>query len=176
MKQLKTILTFDDAYQSALKKLSLSDCSCKAMHTYLSRRGCCEEIAQAVLKKLLEHNYINDTKLCTNLCERWQDEGLYSKKMLKAKLIKQGFDKNIINEVIEEFDVDEKSKAKKLFLSYIKRIRKYDDKTVGKIIRYLASKGFSYSIIKDVLEGNRDVLVSSEQRDCLDTYFKNLYN
>lgn len=172
----RKISTFDDAYIYAVKKLSISDCSSGEMSTYLIRRGCSKEIAQAVLNKLLEQNYINDKKLCLNICERWQQEGLYGKKMLQLKLLRRGFSKEIIDESLSFFDIDEYEKANKIFIAYVKKIKKFDDKTLGKIMRHMSAKGFSYQIVKSVISNNKSLLIECAKQPCLDTFFKNLYN
>ena len=174
--QTRTISTFEEAYTGVLRKLSQRDYSSQEIIKYLNRRNCSEKIAQAVLKKLLEHNYIDDRRLCRYICERWQKEGLYGEKMLKIKLFQRGFSKEVIRDVLSDFDLDEEEKANKLFLNYLKKIKKFDNKTVEKIVRYLVAKGFSYQTINRIIAANKDTLKDILKNNYLDTCFKNLYN
>ena len=155
----KTIETFEEGYNAAIKRLSFKDFSKCEMISYLKKRGLSDDIAQAVLNKLLELNYVNDERLCNNICNYMKNEGIYSKRALKFKLLKKGFAKNLVSEQLSAIEIDEYQNAGKIFYAYIKKQRCIDEKTKMKIIRHMASKGFSYNIIEQLLKENKDMLI-----------------
>jgi regulatory protein len=106
-----------------------------------------------VIKRLKKLNYVNDAIFAKNWTEmRAQTRG---KKQIESELIQKGIDKEIILETMTTIDCDtELETARKLVKS--KHIESIPiDKLYDKIGGYLARKGFSYEIIKTVLNENK---------------------
>lgn len=154
----KKIETFEEGYAASIKKLSVKDCTRQEILSYLVKRELDEEIAQAVVKRLLELNYVNDERLCKNICAYMANENFSSKKAIKYKLLKKGIDKELIYEQMAELEVDEYKNAAKIFFIYMKKQRRKDEKTKLKVMRHLASKGFSYGVIDKTIKENQDML------------------
>ncbi len=174
---LKKILTIEQWYNLAIKRLSLKDYSKSEMIQYLQKRDCNMEYIEFIMQKLISYGYINDEKLCARLCQNWQANGGYGKLILKQRLFKRGFCKDTIQNALEGLeDDDEYDMAKKVFLLYIKKIKTVDKKNIDKIWRYMLSKGFKYSSINKVFKNNEQQLLKINENASLDTYFKNLYN
>jgi SOS response regulatory protein OraA/RecX len=169
-------LTSEKGYELALKRLAFSDCTAREMTIWLKRRGYTSECAQAIIFKLLAHNYINDARLCSGICEHWEREGKYGEKLLKYRLIQRGFARELIEECLAYIKVDEYSKANKIFFAYLKKIKNFDEKTLPKIFRHITSRGFSHTVAAAVISDNKEHLALIDTNGCLDTYFKKLYN
>jgi SOS response regulatory protein OraA/RecX len=169
-------LTIEKGYELALKKLAFADYTAQEMTSWLKRRGYAFELAQAIVAKLLERNYINDARLCSDTCEHWEREGKYGEKLLKYKLMQRGFAIELVEKCLADIKVDEYSKAKGVFLAYLKKIKKIDEKTLPKIFRHMAAKGFPHTVIAALISDNKGRLAAIDDRSCLDTYFKRLYN
>lgn len=77
-----------------------------------------------------------------------------SKRALFSELLKKGIDKNIIKQTLEEIDVDEVSLAsrelKKRNTKWAKYSEDYERKQ--KQMEYLARKGYSWDVVKKVVE------------------------
>jgi regulatory protein len=168
--------TIEKGYEIALKRLAFADYTAQEMAVWLKRRGFSDESAQAVVLKLLERNYLNDARLCANICERWESQGGYGEKLLRHKLVQRGIAGEIVDARLKDTPVDECVLANKVFLSYLKKIKKIDEKSLPKIFRHMASRGFSYAAAARAISENKEGLALIDTNGCLDTYFKNLYN
>ncbi len=82
------------------------------------------------------------------------------KSMVTFKMIDKGIDKEMISKVIEENYPEEKQieAGKKLIEKYLKKKQKIEDKNElkKKCYQYLFSRGFSYSVIEQILKINED--------------------
>ena len=159
MKPKKKIENYKEAYLQAIKKLSLSDQSCNEILNYLKKYECDDSIAQAVVKRLLEQNYINDERLCKNICEFYSNNASFGKYLLKQKLLKRCINEKIINDVLISLDFDEYFYANKVFLSFMKKNTIKSKKDIAKFMRHMVAKGFSYGIISNIISDNKDYFV-----------------
>ncbi len=175
MLQKKTIETFEQARDFAFKKLLLRDRSREEMLIDLTKRNCPGNIAQAVLNYLVKNNYLNDERLCRNMCEAWQRNGTESVRALKVKLLKRGMDKHIINAVLDTIEFDEVERAQKTLAIFLKTHKISDQRSFERLLRHMAGKGFVYPTIQKALSGFAEVSGDRNIPD-LDTYFKTLYN
>ncbi len=157
MWQKKKISTIEDAWSLAINRLAVSDRSSGEILTALYKRDCPEKIAQAVLTKLLEQKYVDDEKLCQNICDRWQSEGAFGKRLLQVKLLKRGISSDIVSRILREIDCDEYAKVKKAFLAHVKTRKLSDEKSRNKLLRHLIGKGFDYHTIRQVINSNTDL-------------------
>lgn len=151
MFQKKTIATTEEAVKFAVKKLAMSDYSQEEILDSLLKRKCSYDDAQAAIKKLLGLRYIDDEKLCRKICSRWQEEGLYGINALKVKLLKRGIDKAIISQVLADIQLDDEDSIQRAFLKYTRSKKITDQKSLEKLIRHLANKGFRYNDIQDIV-------------------------
>lgn len=108
------------------------------------------------IKRLKKNNFLNDH----DFAKWWVGQRLEfrpkGKIALKAELFKKGIDKNIIDEVLKE--VSSKSEleaAKKVFEKAMKQLRSVKpEKRRQRLISRLSSRGFSWEIIKQVIDEN----------------------
>ena len=157
-KEIKEIIKEEEllkAYDKALRFLSFRPRSEKEIKDYLKKKKIGEETQKMVLKKLKKANFLDDREFTLWWIEQRMTFRPSGKRLLEYELRKKGVDKEIIEEFFAtglypsfEFKMALKA-AKKKFSSYQKlpgfEFRK-------KITAFLARRGFSWEVIKEVIE------------------------
>ena len=140
-KQKKTAL------QKATDLLARQEQSSEMLRKKLLIREYDAAEVEDALAKLKKYNYLDDAEACRHQFENLYLEGKLSVRQIVVKLIKRGFDKNFIEQLIpEDSDEHERLTAEKLLA------RKFPanvDK--AKVWQFLASRGFDGEIISSVL-------------------------
>ncbi len=143
--------TENAALQFALKILSRRDHFEKELMTKLIRKGFEPEICEIIMEKLRNRNYVDDLRTVQQL----KREILMKKKgpgYLKQKLFeKAGKDFSLSVNVRELYSEDEE---RSLLRDLISRLP--ESLSREKKIRKLITRGFSYNLIKGVLNGHYD--------------------
>lgn len=104
------------------------------------------EVAELVVQRLIEKNYLNDQKFAEYYVEnRYQRKGI-SQKRLRMEMKNKGVDPGIIEAALEKIPRDEDEEIRKVIA---KKRRKYDD---FKLVNYLVGQGFSFQKAKDAVE------------------------
>ena len=140
------------AYKYALKKLSIKDYSIKSIKDAISRKfEINNDDLNSVIKKLTDANLLNDeTYTITRLSIL--KESLLSKKAIFKKLIKEGVNKSLLEELYTGSNEDEVFKAKKKALKYQSTIKhKSLNAKKQAILTKLMNDGFSYDLSKEAL-------------------------
>ena len=116
-------------------------------------KTCAEIVCDQTLDWLKEKNFVNDYEFANWWINLRISGKPTSKKMIYYELRKKGIDKSILDEIIKDIDFNEVEVARKLYLKRISR-PSYEPtiKNKQKIIRWLAGKGFSYDVIKRVID------------------------
>ena len=117
---------------------------------YIRRKGYSEEIAEEEVRRLKKYDLIDDQKYANRYVE---SNRKYSKRMLRKKLFEKGIDKNIINEVLNQPEVDKKEEEilLKTAKKKLKRLKK-DNEKKRKLFQYLARKGFDFEDIYKIID------------------------
>lgn len=120
-----------------------------------------ETIINDILIKMKKMNYIDDTRYSNLKSEKMFNNGT-SKRMIKVKLKEKGIPDDIINNSLDTLLENNKNdfssaliyiKKRKIGIFYQKEFNKKDnDLLKHKWYGTLARKGFSYDIVKKVLE------------------------
>lgn len=152
---LKSILRdemFIKAKNKALSILSKSDQSEKKIREKLSN-DFEEEAIDQVIDFLKKYNFINDSLLAQKIVNTNVNLNKCGKNRIKQNLYNKGIDRQSINDAISEIDTDtELENAMHLAKKRYERVKNDDKKKqYQKISQHLAYKGFSYDIIKNVL-------------------------
>ena len=104
------------------------------------------KLSEMVTKRLVERGYVDDTKFARYYVEnRFAKKGA-SERRLRQELMQKGVTREIIDEVLEGSERNERDEIRKMILR--KRAR-YDDE---KLIAYLCRQGFSYELVKEMVE------------------------
>ncbi len=119
--------------------LAKRDYSKKELYNKLCERYREKEIVKKVLTQLEEKNFINDYEFALNYVKVRKG----SKKKIEYELGLKGIIKNIIDEVMSDFDESEELE---------KAWKKLGNRDVNKKVASLMRKGFSYEKIKKLLK------------------------
>ena len=139
----------------AYKFLSYKPRSIKELKNKLTYKKISKESVEKIIEHLKKYQFLNDENYAKLYLEqRISNKGM-GKSMVTFKMIDKGIDKEMISKVIDEnYPEDKQIEAgKKLLEKYLKKKQKVEDKLElkKKCYQYLFSRGFSYSIISQIL-------------------------
>ena len=108
---------------------------------------------ELIVERLQKKGYVDDKKFAEYYVEnRFVKKGI-SKKRLKLELIKKGVSEEIIQDVL---GASGRNDAKEMRKIIAKKRARYDDE---KLIAYLVRQGFSYSLVRELVEEEGDIAV-----------------
>lgn len=143
------------AKNKALKFLSNRIRSTKEMVNKLKKEGFEDLVIENTLDYLKYYSLIDDYQFAKSFMRDKMKLNKYGPDRIKFELYKKGIPKEIIDEVLSEYE-DEYSIAYDLAIKKMKSYKTNDKKALyGKLGSFLGRKGFSYDCISKVL---RDVL------------------
>lgn len=138
------------AKEKALWLISYRDHSKKELIEKV-RKTADNESAQKAVERLQELGLVNDEKFARRYAEQLLLSKKLSKKAAKYKLIEKGIDRQLAEEILEEFEVDPREQIRDIIESkYISSLA--DEKGKRRAVASLQRKGFNWSDIKAVLE------------------------
>ena len=106
-----------------------------------------EVSAQRAVDRYVEAGYLNDERYCERLVEYLFETKKYSPANVRQECFKRGIDREIIDRVMSEYDVDTVSNIVDL-LNTKYRSKLLQEDGFKKVIASLQRKGFRYSDIK----------------------------
>ncbi|MFH1282304.1 MAG: regulatory protein RecX [bacterium] len=141
-------------YDYALLLLDYNNRPEKELHSRLKNKGYAEEDIEDTVSKLKFYNLIDDKIYAENYIKS-QTEKLKGKKLIISNLLQKGISRDIIEEVFgyNENHDQELEKAKRL-LAKSKFISKSKNNIIkpDKIANYLKTRGYSFSIICEIIK------------------------
>ena len=137
-------------YKKALNKcadlLSRRDHSVKEMKMKL-QRTVDSKSAHKAIDRYIEAGYLDDERFCRSLVEYLINNKKYSENHIRQECYKRGISSDIINNVLEDFYIDNVDTIVELIQSkYLSKLQQ--ENGTQKVIAALMRKGFSYSDIK----------------------------
>lgn len=139
---------FEKNYNRALRFLSFRPRSEKEIKDYLTRKKVSSDIQQKIIKKLKEYKFLDDKQFAS-----WWIEQRTKLKPKAWRVIKSELKQKGIN--VENLELKMPSDFEMAFALAQKRLKKYKNlpkqEFFEKMGRHLASKGFNYDIIKEVI-------------------------
>ncbi len=147
--QLKQTAVQDKAYMRSIDLLARRARSEWELRDYLKRKEYEPEVVDQIIKKLSEKGYINDEKFATSWVENRRLLKSTSKRKLQLELKQKRISNDVIDNVLENDETDEKEVLKEL-VAKKRHQTKYQDNL--KLMQYLSRQGFGYGDIKSVLE------------------------
>lgn len=135
------------AFERAIKYLSAIK-SEKQVKDYLYSKGYGKIIVDFVVNKLKEYNYINDEAFARMYVQNYQMKK--GKKLLQFELETKGISKDIIANLLQDFD-DNLECMRSLSEKFLKN-KPRDKKTAIKLSNHLFSKGYTYDKINKILK------------------------
>ena len=144
-------------FQKTLDKLlrfaTLRPRSEKEIKDWFKRRKVYESLHKELFKRLNRLDLIDDTKFAQWWVEQRNSFKPRGKRALEMELRMKGIKKEIIREVLEETEVDEKKIAKELLDKKSYRWKNLPKREArAKMSAFLARKGFNWEVIEKVLE------------------------
>ena len=113
-----------------------------------------DEIVDEVINKLKDYGFINDKDLARRIANDNSNISRFGKNKIRQNLYRKGISKDDIDEAVEEIDSNEQyENALYLARKRYKNLKGEDNRKVyQKLTQHLAYKGFSYDIIKSVIQ------------------------
>ncbi len=145
---LKDQATLDKAYDRTLNLISHRPRSEWELRDYLKRKGCNEDLINQVLNRLCDRGYINDEDFARRWVENRHLLKSTSKRRLAQELRQKRISDDIISDVLQSDETDERQVLRKL-IEHKRGQAKYQDDL--KLMQYLARQGFSYDDIKSAI-------------------------
>ncbi|MBQ3440997.1 RecX family transcriptional regulator [Candidatus Saccharibacteria bacterium] len=151
LEEFKKASEFGKLYQRTLEWVLMRPHSERETRDYLYKKIYDKKLDKSYIDRIIEKlklkKYLDDQRFAEYYVEnRFVKKGV-SRKRLSMELMKKGVSSDIISEVLDDGGRDEKEEILKM----IKRKRaKYD--TDEKLIAYLVRQGFSYSLVREVVE------------------------
>ncbi len=144
----KLTLSPEGAFQYILSYLTRSAKTEMQVRIKLKEKGFSIDDRNYAVNKAIALDYINDQNYAESYVEFYSKAK--GKVRLKRELHEKGVADNIIDKVLSTID-SEKDNCYAVAVKYLKN-KKKDVKLREKLLRHLVSRGFSYSIIKTVLD------------------------
>lgn len=131
--------------------------SLKEVKDYFRRKEIDNSLHQNILERLEKLELLDDQKFA----KWWVGQRLEfkhkSKKDITFELRQKGIDTNIIKNVLDDSEIDELKIAKELIEKKNYKWSRYEEEErKQKITQYLAGKGFSWDIISQAVDINRE--------------------
>lgn len=149
---IKNHSDYNLAKSSALKYASRRTISSHKLFSYLERKRIDSVTAKKILAEFSTIGLLDDKTYIRNYIQEKKEYNRMSKKMIKYKLLQEGFDSKHIDEYLQEYTEEEELlNASNLFDSKYKNIDKNDYNAKNKAYQYLYRRGFSNDIINKVI-------------------------
>jgi regulatory protein len=145
--------TFERAWNYVLWLLGRQAYTAAQVKEKLVRKEVAPEIIGQVLEKLGDYRFLDDARYAENYIQSRQKHK--GKIALKQELRRKGVDEKLVEGALLELnDENQLEHAVALLQKQLPRLKKTDDprKSYGKAYAFLARKGFTSDIIRQVLE------------------------
>lgn len=156
LKEIKELDEYNYGKNIAYKYLSYKPRSIKEVKNKLTYKKISKPAAEKIIEHLKKYDFVNDEDYAKMYVKEKINRKAMGESMLKFKMIDKGIDKEIISKVVAENYSEEKQieAGKKLLQKYLKKKSAIEDKLElkKKCYQYLFSRGYSYSIISQILD------------------------
>ncbi len=145
---------------TALSYLSYKDRTKREVIRKLKEKGCTKEVTKKTLVFLVSYGYINDLEYSKKFVKQRVCTKGYGRFKVVRELKEKGVSDEIIELVTENIEEDERETAIKFALKKAKKLNLNEYKDKQKLYAYLQRRGYSYDVIRGVIE---DVKVEIER-------------
>jgi len=152
IRSIREHVLFKAAKKTAIRFLSLKYRSENEVRKKLSREGFSKDITDRVVSELRSMGYINDQIYAQKYLYDRSKLKPKSKRMLKYELINKGVNENIIDSILDNWELDDRNLAISLVKKKFGKYDMNDEKIFRKAYAFLRHRGFDESIIFDVLK------------------------
>lgn len=151
LKELKQASGLDKAYGNALRYVVMRPRSEWELQDYFRRKGIDQDAASVITERLKNLNLLDDLAFAQAWLANRRLLKSTSKRRLRLELKQKHVAEEIIAQVLEEDEADERAVLRDLIA---KKRGRYPDRQ--KLMQYLARQGFSYDDIKSALSEAED--------------------
>lgn len=150
IERIKEAETKNKCFEKAYRLLSLRPRSEQEISERLAEKFSLALVRETV-QQLKDNGYINDREFASQwIKERSKN---YGKKKIRAELLKKGVDKNIIDQLLGELKFEKELKSARDLILSKKRFQAISrDEAYRKVMPFLARRGFSYDVIKEIIK------------------------
>lgn len=145
----KTENTFETAKEKALRLLERRRHTKKELSDKLLRAGFSSEIISDVCTWAIEYGFLDDAEYARAFISDSIRYKNYGKRRIRQALLFKGIDSFIVDDALEGFDFQEEEKLAQLVGKKLGSV--YDRKTVERVIRHFAAKGYAFDAIKSAI-------------------------
>ena len=150
-------INFEKFYKASLNFLSFRPRSEKEMRDYLTKKKCDDLTAQKIIESLLRTKFIDDEEFARRFVEQRTKFKPKANRVIKYELKQKGITQELIDQLFEdkeESDTSDFAKALDLAERKMPRYARIEDKrkVYEKLGRFLASKGFDWDTVKQVID------------------------
>ena len=129
----------------------------KEMRDYLTKKKCDDKTLKRIIESLLRTKFLNDEEFARRFIEQRTKIKPKANRVIKYELKQKGISQELIDKLFEDKEesaVSDFSKALELAERKLPRYAKIEDKrkVYEKMSRFLASKGFDWDTIKEVID------------------------
>jgi regulatory protein len=149
IKQLKQASSDDKLFGLVLHYIALRPRSEWEVRSYLRRKQAPPALADQILNKLSVNNLVDDLKFATAWVESRRLLRPTSKRKLQQELRAKNVSDEIIRQVLQADETDEREVLRQLITKKRSSTRYQDD---VKLMQYLVRQGFSYGDVKAALQ------------------------
>ena len=150
----KTDEPYRKALNTALRILTRRDHSKHELSQKLKARGYAEETIDNVISRCERYDYVNDERTAQVYIRQLHRKG-YGQRRIRSELNLRGLRGKQFQEMVSQNISlsDERQGAKKIYLKHIRRFERVKDasKRKDKIYRYLDGRGFSKTVISELI-------------------------
>jgi len=149
--RLKSQEQIERAKKNALRYVSVRPRSVYELQTHLQRKSFEDDVINAVVEYLTGHGLLDDTAFANYWIDQRETFRPRSRFALGQELRQKGIDRKVIDAVLE--DVDELAAARRVVDKRADRWANLpEDAYLDKMAGFLQRRGFSYEIIREVLQ------------------------
>lgn len=141
------------AYERCLHYLSYRPRSMWEMRRYLQKKGVDESTIDEVLERLTRAGLVDDVEFAQFWVENRKEHRPRGPWALRDELRRKGVPRDIIEQVLENKDLEEKKGAMQVAEKKLRRLRGLDQRTFRRRMwGYLERRGFSYGVCREVTD------------------------
>lgn len=148
---IKNTVNFREAKSAAIRYLSLKLRCEREVRRKLQEEGYDAEIIDNSVEELKSIGYINDRMYAQKFVFDRSKLKPKAKKLIKFELLSKRIEETIIDEVLDDWQVDEFSIAEGLARRKFGKYNLGDEKVVKKIFSFLHHRGYSFELIEKLV-------------------------
>jgi regulatory protein len=151
--QLKYASDYGKTLERVMNFVMIRPRSTREVRDYLWRKKAAPELAESIINRLQERNYLDDANFAKSWVRARQLTKPVSRRRLSAELREKGVANELIEQAVGHEAYDETEALRQIVTKKRKQARYQDEQ---KLIAYLARQGFGYDTIKQALHENPD--------------------